>query len=122
MFSDEYNNLYTFIQGLIDNKIDEYDFLQKFLKRIQSKDSWKDYTIEQSIENVIGGRDYVEMFARLPPTISKAVSHNNSFSVYFYDDVFDKWYGIVTYTKPTSFAIGYEEPFHNEQFTMKEFK
>ena len=122
MLSDAENNLYTIIQDLIDKKIEEYDFLQKFLKRIQSKDSWKDYTIEASIENVNGGKDYEQIFERLPPTISKAVSHNNSFSVYFYDEIYDKWFGIVPYTKPTSFAIGYEEPFHNEQFTMKEFK
>lgn len=121
MLSDEYNNLYTFIQGLIDNKIEEYDFLQKFLNRIQSKDSWKNYTIESSI-NVFRGKDYGQMFERLPPTISKAVSHNHSLSVYFYDEIYDKWYGIVTYTKPTSFGIGYEEPFHNEQFTMREFQ
>lgn len=122
MLSDAENNLYTIIQDLIDKKIEEYDFLQKFLKRIQSKDSWKNYTIEASIENVNGGKDYEQIFERLPPTISKAVSHNNSFSVYFYDEIYDKWFGIVPYTKPTSFAIGYEEPFHNEQFTMKEFK
>ena len=106
----------------IKNLIEEYDFLQKFLKRIQSKDSWRDYTIEPSIKNIIGGKDYEEMFDRLPPTISKAVSHNHSLSVYFYDEIYDKWYGIVTYTKPTSFGIGYEEPFHNEQFTMREFQ
>jgi len=122
MLSDAENNLYTFVQDLIDKKIEEYDFLQKFLKRIKSSNSWRDYTIEPSIKNVFGGKDYEEMFARLPPTISKAVIHNNSFSVYFYDNVFDKWYGIVPYTKPTWFAIGYEEPFHNEQFKTKEFQ
>lgn len=121
MLSDAENNLYTIIQDLIDKKIEEYDFLQKFLKRIQSKDSWKDYTIEPST-NIVRGKDFDQLFERLPPTISKAVSHNNSFSVYFYDNVFDKWYGIVTYTKPTSFAFGYEEPFHNEQFSLVEFK
>lgn len=122
MLSDAENNLYTIIQHLIDKKIEEYDFLQKFLKRIQSKDSWRDYTIESSVKNIIGGKDYEQMFERLPPTISKAVSHNRSSSIYFYDEIYDKWFGIVTYTKPTSFAIGYEESFHNEQFSLVEFK
>lgn len=120
MLSDAENNLYTIIQDLIDKKIEEYDFLQKFLKRIQSKDSWKNYTIEASIENVNGGKDYEQIFERLPPTISKAVSHNNSFSVYFYDEIYDKWYGIIEYTKPTSSY--FHQPIHNEQFSLVEFK
>lgn len=122
MLSDEENNLYTFIQNSIDRKIDEYDFLQKFLVRIQSKNSWRNYTIEPNIKEIVRGKYFSEMMDKLPPTISKAVSDNNSFDVYFYDNVFDKWYGIVTYTKPTSFAFGYEEPFHNEQFLLLDFK
>jgi len=122
MLSDEYNNLYTFIQGLIDNKIEEYDFLQKFLKRIQSKDSWKNYTIEPSIRNIVGGKFFEEVFEQLPPTISKAVSHNNSFDTYFYDDIYDKWYGIVPYVRPDLFALGHRGPTNSKQFMLLEFQ
>lgn len=106
----------------VKNLIDEYDFLQKFLVRIQSKDSWRNYTIESNIKEIVRGKYFSEMMDKLPPTISKAVSDNNSFNVYFYDNIFDKWYGIVSYTKPTCFAIGREEPIHNEQFTLLEFQ
>lgn len=106
----------------IKNLIDEYDFLQKFLVRIQSKNSWRNYTIELNIKEIVRGKYFSEMMDKLPPTISKAVSHNNSFNVYFYDEIYDKWYGIVTYTKPTCFAMGREEAIHNEQFTLLEYQ
>lgn len=119
MLSDSENNLYTIIQDLIDKKIEEYDFLQKFLKRIQSKDSWKDYTVESNRYYNFSDKDYMQLFDRLPPTISKTVSHNRSSSIYFYDEIYDKWYGIVEYTKPT--GSYFHQPFHNEQFSLVEF-
>lgn len=111
-----------YIQELISTKIQEYDFLKTFLKRIQSNDSWKDYSIEPDIRNLIRGNPFEDLYNKLPPTISKVVKKNYSLETYFYDEIFDKWFGIVPYIEPTSFAINRPEPIHNKHFTLLEFQ